>query len=241
MENGKSIFRINDKEPTISPIHELGLSVGLLANIWGEFYVNSLETGGINKEKRKYIEYMPQIKKNITIDDMLNFLRNEGYRSSFELLAPLILTTNNLEELELKIKEKYPHVQKMVDNSININNFLKIVKKDNRIKIDETEIRKNIIGWDMDLLVNLSRLAFENKLISKSQAWNNITFAAQMIIKNYHTWDEVGKSILLGSSCTITEEKHLLKSITYYLIAIESKESPWRKRPLSSYKSLLTI
>jgi hypothetical protein len=59
-------------------------------------------------------------------------------------------------------------------------------------------LERGIDAWDMGILVNLARAAYEIGYITKGQAWEHIEQAGILCSKILRSPEEIDKSFLLG-------------------------------------------
>jgi len=56
----------------------------------------------------------------------------------------------------------------------------------------------DLIGWDMERLINLARVIHTAGWIDEATAWNHIAFAARRLQSSYSSWHEMSDNYLAG-------------------------------------------
>jgi hypothetical protein len=84
----------------------------------------------------------------------------------------------------------------------------------------------NMLIWDLGRLINISRFAFDAKIIDRATALSYIKDAALLIKKNYKSWKELSVGYQFGrAGWGGMDEYEELKEGMEQLLS--EKDSPW--------------
>ena len=59
---------------------------------------------------------------------------------------------------------------------------------------------KDVIGWDIGRAAYLVRVGVEVNYLKADEAWNYLERAYQRAISTFNTWEEFGRSYIIGRS-----------------------------------------
>lgn len=190
-----------------------GLRIGYMQAILENFCLNSIETG---VPQQKVISLLAN-KYNCTDSNstysLIEFLINEGDRISYAIQTPYLLSTDNLNEFEKIIRERFFGVERFVQQGKNLYNFVKYAEERRDPIIWLNDLERGIIGCDMGLLVTVARAAHESGYISREEAWEYIEQANTSCANILRTPEEIDKSCLIGRAIkadTIEEWEQLI-------------------------------
>jgi len=95
----------------------------------------------------------------------------------------------------------------------------------------DSDIEIGALGYDVGMAIGQARRAFTAELISEKEAWDIINTATELAKQNFTSWDDFGKSHMIGYALDVYKLKgwtdyyqeyiHLYKSIK------ENADSPW--------------
>lgn len=93
----------------------------------------------------------------------------------------------------------------------------------------DSEFDLGVAAYDASVLVGHARRAFTAKIISEQEAWEVINFAKELAIRNFSSWEEFGKSYVLGFTLDIRDRNDGFKEEMYHLYSqvLENPDSPW--------------
>lgn len=226
-------FNGNLEDCNLPKSKKQNLFIGLIAGMRKGFFVNSLSTG-INKDTlHEILIGVTKPKQESTITETLKFLQTEGERTAYSILLPYLLSSNDKKEIEKILRERFFGIELFVNRAHNIRKFLDYVHDKNIVSINENDLIRGILSWDMGELINLTRIAFEAGYINESTAWEHIKFAGEQCRTNYRNWEEIGKGYLIGQAMKCKETAETDKVIECLLIAIKDESSPWKQDYLS--------
>lgn len=222
-------FNLNQQVKPLSNSRMQGLLTGLLAGMHSGFYINSLETGVDKTELQELLIASPRFRNESSVTEMLNFLQDEGDRTAYAILLPYLLVSRDKKKLEETIREQFFGIELFVRRTHNLHRFLTVIQQENYLSIGKEELERGILAWDMAQLVNLARIGYETKNITKEEAWNYIEFAGNQCKESLENWEQVGKSFLLGQAMETEDETKIRQAITCFQLAMQCDESPWKK------------
>ncbi len=158
-----------------------------------------------------------------------NYLINDGRRLYFDFIYKMM--NNEPEENWQNLMD-----QKFGENE-RANRYLNLLKtgktqgtlKSKGFITFDSEMEKGVAAYDASLLVGHARRAFTAGIISEQEAWKVINFATQLAIDNFSSWEEFGKSYVLGFALDIRDRKDGFLDEMYHLYkqVLENPKSPW--------------
>lgn len=211
----------------------------LLGLIHGEAkgtYSDSLQTGLTPAELRECLDVNPlnwQIEGTQSAHGVLDFLLNEGERTAYEVLRPLLLTLSGKQALERYIRENFCFTDLALYYAGNLSDNVGILQESNVFSVTATDLQKGILAWDMAMVVFIARLSFDAGYLTEHEAWGYIEAAYHRCKTKYFSWHEVAISYLIG------EAMHTDNPQTFFCItqkacaALTDPGSPWQEIPLN--------
>lgn len=235
MKQSSISFRFGRNEENIAQTIDNGqdLLTGLISSIKIGFLVDTLKTGFSNAELHQLLAKAPQLKQEIAVIEMLSLLRDEGERTPYSILLPYLLSSNSGKEAEKILRERFFGIELFIQRAHNLFRFLDHVHEKNIVFIEKKDLECGILAWDMGELISLSRIACETGYIDEETACEYIRFAGEQCRRTFSSWEEVGKSYLIGQAMIIDNREEADQMIQCFLLATESEESPWNKNHLS--------
>ena len=179
---------------------KLGLRIGYMEAALKGFYLNSIETGVHPQKLTRLLSEEFHCVDTESTNGLLQFLTNEGDRVPYQIMLPYLLSSDNINEFETIIPNRFFGVERFVQQGNNLYRFVKYTEERRDPIIWINDLDKGIIGWDMGVLVSLARASQTCGHISKEQAWKYIEQAAQLCSLDLHTAEEIDKSFLLGKA-----------------------------------------
>lgn len=177
-----------------------GLFIGELIGIIEEAYLHIPETEAEKRKRRSTIHNRFKLRNDQAIVETLSFLHNEGARSVYEILLPFVLSESDGQELAEKIRERFFGIELMVQQAYQLHLFLEFIGTNEHIRLDEHDLRRGILAWDMARLALTARMAFESGFIPENKMWEHIEYAGKQCREQFENNEEVGKSFLLGQA-----------------------------------------
>lgn len=177
-----------------------GLRIGYMEAGLQGFYLNSMKTGVHQQKLSRLLMEDFHCTDTESVTGLFQFLINEGDRVSYQIMLPYLLSTEDINEFEGIIQKRFFGVERFIQQGKNLYNFVKYTEERRDPIIWINDLEKGIIGWDMGLLVNLTRASLTCGYITKEQAWKYIEHAAKLCAKVLHTDEAIDKSFLLGKA-----------------------------------------
>lgn len=93
----------------------------------------------------------------------------------------------------------------------------------------DSELELGVAGYDAAILVGQARKAFTGNIISEEEAWKVIEFARAMAVEHFSSWEDFGKSFVIGFELDMKADYDDYKEEVFHLYkqVVESPESPW--------------
>lgn len=161
--------------------------------------------------------------------ELTDYFMKDGRRWYFNFINHMV---QNVPEAEWE-----GLMEKKFGNNERADRYLRLLRnggvldilKQKGIMTFDSELELGVAGYDAAILVGQARKAFTANLISEKDAWKVINFAKELALQHFSSWEEFGKSFVLGfaldlydSSSTYWEEVcHI------YLQVQKSPDSPW--------------
>lgn len=192
---------------------KLGLRIGYMEAALKGFYLNSIGTGVHPQKLTRLLSEEFHCVDTESTNGLLQFLTNEGDRVPYQIMLPYLLSSDNINEFETIIHKRFFGVGRFVRQGNNLYRFVKYTEERRDPIIWINDLERGIDAWDMGILVNLARAAYEIGYITKGQAWEHIEQAGILCSKILRSPEEIDKSFLLGramQSEKIEDWDHLL-------------------------------
>lgn len=191
-------FNANPLNFFLSSKRKKGLRIGYMEAALQGFYLNSISTGVHSQKLSDFLSKDYDCTDNESITEVFRFLINEGDRVPYQIMLPYLLSANNIHEFESIISKHFSGVKQVVQQEKNLYKFLRYTEERKEPVIWISDLQRGIIGWDMGLLVGLTRAALGSGYITKEKAWGYIEKANMLCTDNLYTPEEIDKSYLLG-------------------------------------------
>ena len=91
-------------------------------------------------------------------------------------------------------------MERFIRQGKNLYKFVKYTEERRDPIIWINDLERGIDAWDMGILVNLARAAYEIGYITKGQAWEHIEQAGILCSEILRSPEEIDKSFLLGKA-----------------------------------------
>ncbi len=149
---------------------------------------------------------------------LFQFLINEGDRVSYQIMLPYLLSTENINEFERIIQKRFFGVERFIQQGKNLYRFVKYTEERRDPIIWINDLERGIDAWDMGILVNLARAAYEIGYITKGQAWEHIEQAGILCSEILRSPEEIDKSFLLGRAMQSEKIEDWDRLLSCYLL-----------------------
>ncbi len=161
--------------------------------------------------------------------NLTNYFIEDGRRWYFDFIFNMIKNEPQ-ENWDSMMYEKFGDNEraKRYFDLLKSGKALKKLKQNGFITFD-SEIEKGVTAYDASILVGHARRAYSASLISKEEAWKVINFAMQLAKNDFSSWEEFGKSYILGFTLDIKDRKDGYHEEHYHMFkqVVENPESPW--------------
>jgi hypothetical protein len=158
-----------------------------------------------------------------------NYLMEDGRRWYFDFIYSMMNTApeENWEELMNQKFGVNERAQRYL-TFLKTNKAQGILKSKGLISFD-SEIEVGVAAYDSSLLVGHARRAYTAGIINEEEAWKVIDFATQLAKENFSSWEDFGKSYILGFTLDIRDRKdgYLDEMYDLYAQTLENPNSPW--------------
>lgn len=161
--------------------------------------------------------------------DLTNYFMKDGRRWYYDYIYNMIKT---------QPEEKWDALMaSYFGNNERANNYLKNLK-DNKVTNElkqkglitfDSEMDMGIVAYDAAILVGQARKAFTANIISEEDAWKVINFATQLAKENFSSWEEFGKSFIIGFAFDQQHRERSYREEVYHIYkqVLENPKSPW--------------
>ncbi|WP_291871562.1 DUF1266 domain-containing protein [Maribacter sp.] len=160
---------------------------------------------------------------------LTNYFMEDGRRWYFDFIYNMLKTEPeaNWDNLMNQKFGKNERAERYL-NSLKSGKAIGTLKSKGFITFD-SELDKGVAAYDSSVLVGHARRAYTAELISEQQAWEVINFATQLAKDNFSSWDEFGKSYILGFTLDIRDRKDGFLEEMYHMYKQiqENPQSPW--------------
>ena len=117
-----------------------------------------------------------------------------------EKLSKLLSDTENLNQFENTIRERFYGVDRFIQQGRNLYKFKEYIEERGEPIVWINDLERGVIGWDMAQVVGLARAAKDCGYITKEQAWEYIEQASTLCSEILRTPEEIDKSFLIGGA-----------------------------------------
>ena len=197
---------------------KLGLRIGYMEAALKGFYLNSIETGVHPQKLTRLLSEDFHCVDTESTNGLLQFLTNEGDRVPYQIMLPYLLSSDNINEFETIIHKRFFGVERFVRQGNNLYRFVKYTEERRDPIIWINDLERGIDAWDMGILVNLARAAYEIGYITKGQAWEHIEQAGILCSKILRSPEEIDKSFLLGRAMQSEKIEDWDRLLSCYLL-----------------------
>lgn len=161
--------------------------------------------------------------------DMTNYFMKDGRRGYYDYIYNMI---------KIQPEEKWDSLMTSYfgDNK-RAHNYLKILKnnkvtnelKEKGLITFDSEMDMGIVAYDAAVLVGQARKAFTANLITEEDAWKVINFATQLAKENFSSWEEFGKSFIIGFAFDQQHRERSYREEVYHIYkqVLGNPVSPW--------------
>ncbi|MCF6279651.1 MAG: DUF1266 domain-containing protein [Flavobacteriaceae bacterium] len=160
---------------------------------------------------------------------MTEYFMKDGRRWYFDFIYNMIKTQPE-EQWNALMKDYFGDNERAF-------NYLKVLKtnkalnelKQKGVITFDSEMDLGIIGYDAAMLVGQARKAFTANIITEKEAFKVINFAKELAVKNFSSWEEFGKSFIIGFAFAHQNADTSYREEVYHIYkqVLENDQSPW--------------
>lgn len=227
MENSAFLFKNNLQVGVMSPQRKQALLIGLMGGEQVQFYTNSLTTGINPEELSQHLSPLSKANNKPNLQLAFDFLKEEGERSGYDIMISPFLSSQEKEIREDLLNTS--SIDRLVKYGNNLKDFITYIKGNDNINITREDLQRGILAWDLGRLILFSRMACDCGILNEEEAWDYIEFAERKCREIFKSWEEIGKSFLLGQTMNHPGEEGFQQAIDYFLLTTRNIESPWVK------------
>ena len=201
-----------------------GLRIGYMEAALNGFYLNCIKTGVHPQQLAQLLSEKFHCIDTISSSQLFLFLINEGNRSSYAIMLPYLLSTENLQQFENTIRERFYGIDRFIQLGRNLYNFKEYIEERGDPIVWINDLERGVIGWDMAQVVGLARAAKDCGYISREQAWEYIEQARAACAEILRTPEEIDKSFLIGGAMKSNKIEDWEELILCYSLLRNSRE-----------------
>lgn len=217
-------FNHNPLNLILSAKRKQGLRIGYMEAALDGFYLNSIETGVHPQKLTQLVSDKFHCIDTVSSGQLFLFLINEGDRSSYSIMLPYLLSTENLTQFENIIRERFYGVDRFIQQGRNLYKFKEYIAERGDPIVWINDLERGVIGWDMAQVVGLARAAKDCGYITKEQAWEYIEQAQMACSEILRTPEEIDKSFLIGGAMKSNKIEDWEELILCYSLLRNSRE-----------------
>ena len=214
-----------DPQSRLTPDQEFAIAFYTPISEWWEAHANTLTF--LNPKKiAPYLEGWG-INTKEGYWDLTNYFIKDGRRWYFDFIHAMIHNEPE-EQWNALMNEKFGYndrAQRYLDH-LKTNKAVNTLKQKGIITFD-SEIDIGVVGYDAAMLVGQARKAYTAQIITEEEAWEVISFASSLARKHFSSWEDFGKSFILGFTLDISNHNYKEEVYHIYKQVLEKPESPW--------------
>jgi len=225
-----SKFRMNNE----NPLSGSELKQVLVGAVYAEqqmAYLNSYETGLPEDKADTILKNYWGIYNAADAVETLTYLQNKGHRFYFDVIFDAV--TKHKTSYASFLEEQFPEKEEL-DKAVQLFRGLRTGIQtliDDKVVADAEEIKKTgVEGWDYGRLSFMARLCCDRNLISTFEMKDFLTEALNSTKGKYNSWEDVGKSYVIGRSMWGGSDNSGIAVIARQLYT--DAKSPWVQNPL---------
>lgn len=124
-----------------------GLRIGYMEAALDGFYLNCMETGVHPEKLSKLLSDKFHCTDAISSCQLFLFLINEGDRASYSIMVPYLLSTENLNQFENTIRERFYGVDRFIQQGRNLYKFKEYIEERGEPIVWINDLERGVIGW----------------------------------------------------------------------------------------------
>ncbi|QSQ12221.1 DUF1266 domain-containing protein [Myxococcus landrumensis] len=213
-------FQPNPKA-NLPPQQLFGVLLGAVNAEQVNAYPNSLETGVPWPRLQAGLNEAWDVTSPQSAAAQVEKLLSQGHRVNFDAA---------LRQLAGVSPDQWERVAKSGNEALsNLGATLASLKED-KIEFTAEELARGTLAWDLGRAVVVTRMSHDLKFLNESQAWAFIARAAEQAQSQFSSWEQWGKSYLLGRAMWGGAEDGMLSGITAITLECQAAPAgPWTK------------
>lgn len=209
--------------PESDPNRRFALAVGAINGEQLTANVDSLETG---VERQRLIQGLSEnwdVTSSESAQSTIDWLLREGHRVYFKDVVAIARGPKNGWRQAAQKFDEPDRVLEYVEHWSETEAELRSAG----MLTSEQDVARGIASWDFGRAINVARMAYDAGYLSRDEAWAAISQAAALARPAFASWEELGRSYILGRAMWSGAGMTLdgLIDITKKLLV--DAESPW--------------
>ena len=222
-----------DENSSLSKEQQRKMLLGAVYAVIDKGYLNTIKTGLEKEEREDRLEKDWNICTHDSAVDALNGLKiactkdySPNIGEAFKLkeqkaiekyLRETFVNPNDAKACAKQIERAFKHIGNLVKE---------------RIVRDEVEFsRIGGVAFEATRLVAIARMCAESKYISEQEMWEYVDFADEQAHKSLTSWEDYGKSYVIGDCLWGADSYDLGQSSKIIRKLINDPKSPWKLFP----------
>lgn len=222
-----------DENSSLSKEQQQKMLLGAVYAVIDKSYLNTIKTGLEKEEREDRLEKDWNICTHDSAVDALNGLKvactkdySPNIGEAFKLkeqkaiekyLRDTFVNPNDAKACAKQIERAFKHIGNLVKE---------------RIVRDEAEFsRIGGVAFEATRLVAIARMCAESKYISEQEMWEYVDFADEQAHKSLTSWEDYGKSYVIGDCLWGADSYDLGQSSKIIRKLINDPKSPWKLFP----------
>ena len=222
-----------DENSSLSKEQQRKMLLGAVYAVIDKGYLNTIKTGLEKEEREDRLEKDWNICTHDSAVDALNGLKiactkdySPNIGEAFKLkeqkaiekyLRETFVNPNDAKACAKQIERAFKHIGNLVKE---------------RIVRDEVEFsRIGGVAFEATRLVAIARMCAESKYISEQEMWEYVDFADKQAHKSLTSWEDYGKSYVIGDCLWGADSYGLGQSSKIIRKLINDPKSPWKLFP----------
>ena len=222
-----------DENSSLSKEQQRKMLLGAVYAVIDKGYLNTIKTGLEKEEREDRLEKDWNICTHDTAVDALNGLKvactkdySPNIGEAFKLkeqkaiekyLRETFVNPNDAKACAKQIERAFKHIGNLVKEGI--------------VRNEAEFSRISGVAFEATRLVAIARMCAESKYISEQEMWEYVDFADEQAHKSLTSWEDYGKSYVIGDCLWGADSYDLGQSSKIIRKLINDPKSPWKLFP----------
>ena len=222
-----------DENSSLSKEQQRKMLLGAVYAVIDKGYLNTIKTGLEKEEREDRLERDWNIFTHDTAVDALNGLKvactkdySPNIGEAFKLkeqkaiekyLRDTFVNPNDAKACAKQIERAFKHIGNLVKEGI--------------VRNEAEFSRIGGVAFEATRLVAIARMCAESKYISEQEMWEYVDFADEQAHKSLTSWEDYGKSYVIGDCLWGADSYDLGQSSKIIRKLINDPKSPWKLFP----------